>query len=346
MIPENSSAVQRLLPISEAPVAWSQQLQQMLTSVAQLQQYLALGDPPAELDHVSAFPVRVTRFFADLMQPGDWHDPLLRQVLPWGIERDKTPGFSHDPLAELAATPVPGLIHKYSSRALVLPTSACAIHCRYCFRRHFPYAEHRLSLPDKTALLAYLGRQPEMNEIILSGGDPLMLQDHQLGGWFEDLAALPQITRVRIHSRLPIVLPDRLTDALLKALTQSRLRIILVLHANHPREVSAQLKARLQPWRAAGVTLLNQSVLLAGVNDAAPTLAELSEALFAAGVLPYYLHLLDQVQGTAHFQVSESRAQAIHRHLQHLCPGFLVPRLVREEPGEASKTWLHARTDQ
>lgn len=341
MIPENPSSVQRLLPISEVASSWNEQLQQMLTTLAELQDYLMLKDPPAALDDAIKldFPVRTTRFFADLMQPGDWHDPLLRQVLPWGVERERTPGFGLDPLAELKATPTPGLIHKYGNRALVLPTSACAIHCRYCFRRHFPYAEHRLSINDKKALLSYLDQKQQINEVILSGGDPLMLSDHQLTLWLQDLANLTHIKRLRIHSRLPIVLPDRLTDSLLNTLTHSRLQIILVLHANHPREISMPLQQRLKSWQSAGITLLNQSVLLGGVNDDPEVLAALSESLFEAGILPYYLHLLDPVQGAAHFDVPEPKAQHIHRELQRLCPGFLVPRLVREEPGEVSKTW-------
>jgi EF-P beta-lysylation protein EpmB len=342
MIPENEASVQRLLPISEATLSWREQLQQMLTDLDQLQQYLGLNHPPAALDTQAPFPVRVTRCFADLMEPGNWHDPLLRQVLPWGSERDLTPGFSNDPLAEALATPSPGLIHKYAHRVLVLPTSVCAIHCRYCFRRHFPYAEHRLSSDDKAALIDYLRAHPDINEVILSGGDPLMLKDEQLADWVQALAALPQITRIRVHSRLPIVLPDRLTDTLLKTLTQSRLKVVLVLHANHPREVSDRLKTQLQRWQYSSVTLLNQSVLLAGVNDDAQTLAELSEALFSTGVLPYYLHVLDRVQGTAHFEVDERQAQHIHQELQRLCPGFLVPKLVREEPGKTGKTWLIA----
>lgn len=336
--------MQRLLPISEPTQSWTEQLQQMLTSLEQLQHYLGLSHPPEPLDTAMnlQFPVRVTRFFADLMQPGDWQDPLLRQVLPWASERAITAGYHTDPLAENAATPTAGLIHKYARRVLVLPTSACAIHCRYCFRRHFPYQEHRLQASDKTALLNYLTADPTINEVIFSGGDPLMLQDSQLAQWVQELAAIPQLSRIRIHSRLPVVLPDRLTTPLFEALTQSRLNVVLVLHANHPQEISAALRLRLHPWRQSSVTLLNQSVLLAGVNDSAKVLTALSEALFSAGVLPYYLHVLDRVQGTAHFEVDDATAQRIHLELQRQCPGFLVPKLVREEPNVPSKTWLNA----
>lgn len=346
MIPENEASVQSLLPISKPILSWTEQLQHMLTSVAQLQHYLALNQPPAALDTALdiQFPVRVTRFFADLMQPGNWHDPLLRQVLPWASELELTPGYTADPLAEKNASPTPGLIHKYARRVLVLPTSACAIHCRYCFRRHFPYQDHRLNRTDKKALLGYLQKQPNINEVILSGGDPLMLQDNQLAQWVQELAAIPQISRVRIHSRLPIVLPDRLTDALLQALTHSRLKVVMVLHANHPQEISARLHDQLKPWRHSPVTLLNQSVLLAGVNNEATLLAALSEALFSAGILPYYLHVLDRVQGAAHFQVDDATAQQIHLDLQRQCPGFLVPKLVREEANALGKTWLNVRS--
>lgn len=333
----------QVIPTAEAEnPRWQDQIADMITDLPTLLAYCRLTDPPATLADMAAnpFPVRVTRFFADLMAPGDWHDPLLLQVLPWQSEQQDTPGYSTDPLAEADATALPGLIHKYRSRVLIVPTSACAIHCRYCFRRHFPYTEHRLRPQQRQDIIDYLHDHAEINEVIFSGGDPLMLQDRTLHDWLQQLAAVPSLTRVRLHSRLPVVLPDRLTEPLLNILTGTRLQPVLVLHANHPRELSERLAQRLRPWTRAGVTLFNQTVLLGGINATAAAQSALSERLFALGVLPYYLHQTDAVAGTAHFTVTDAEAQALHRELQAALPGFLVPRLVREVPGDAGKRWL------
>lgn len=333
------------IPMAESSATrhspWQRELRQMITRLADLRDALSLtGEPPAPLrEYNPDFPVRTTRFFAGLMEPGNWHDPLLRQVLPWAEEDTDTPGYTTDPLGEEAATAVPGLIHKYRSRVLLVPTSSCAIHCRYCFRRHFPYEEHRLGQQDRARILAYLHGHPEVNEIILSGGDPLMLNDKTLGTWLDELEALPSLTRVRFHTRLPIVLPDRLTPELLDRLSSSRLQTILVVHANHPREISTTLGEKLAVWRG-NMTLLNQTVMLQGVNDDADTLCDLSERLFAAGILPYYLHHTDPVAGTAHFTVPLQRIRVLHAQMKEKLPGFLVPRLVAELAGEPNKTWL------
>ncbi len=323
--------------------AWQQQLAEMITDLPTLLRHLQLSNPPAALADMTRnpFPVRVTRHFAGLMRPGDWQDPLLQQVLPWASEAESTPGFVTDPLEEEDATALPGLIHKYRSRVLLVPTSACAIHCRYCFRRHFPYESHRLTPEHRQQIMAYLRRREDINEVIFSGGDPLMLKDRQLADWLADLEAIPHLRRVRLHSRLPVVLPDRLTTELLETLHSSRLQALLVLHANHPQELSPRLGDRLTAWRRSDVTLLNQAVLLRHVNADLPTQTALSEQLFAMGVLPYYLHQTDAVAGTAHFALSDRAAVALHEELQTHLPGFLVPRLVREVPGEASKRWLY-----
>ena len=244
--------------------AWQQQLAQMITDLPALLDYLQLHHPPDELADMARnpFPVRVTRHFADLMQPGDWHDPLLQQVLPWAREAETTEGFVTDPLAEEAATALPGLIHKYRSRVLLVPTSACAIHCRYCFRRHFPYESHRLTPEHRRQILDYLRQHEDINEVIFSGGDPLMLKDNQLADWLAALEAIPHLRRVRLHSRLPVVLPERLTPQLLTLLEGTRLQALLVLHANHPQELSGQLDQHLTAWRRSRITLLNQTVLL------------------------------------------------------------------------------------
>lgn len=327
---------------SPAPEEWQQALAHMITRLPELLDYLELTDPPAPLADMTRinFPVRVTLHYADLIRRGDWQDPLLAQILPWQAEADSTQGFSEDPLAEENATVLPGLIHKYPSRVLIVPTSACAIHCRYCFRRHFPYAEHRLSPEARDRIVDYLRRHPEVNEVIFSGGDPLMLTDRHLAGWLDALESVPSLSRVRFHSRLPVVLPQRLTATLRNRLAASRLSAILVLHANHAREITALLAERLAPVRAQGVTLLNQAVLLRGVNDTVSAQRDLAEALFAAGVLPYYLHQTDHVSGTAHMTLPDQAAITLHHALKETLPGFLVPRLVREIPGEPAKTWL------
>lgn len=321
---------------------WQHQLTEMITDLPTLLDYLQLCNPPAKLADMvrNPFPVRVTRHYASLMRSGDWQDPLLQQVLPWASEAETTPGFVTDPLAEEDATALPGLIHKYRSRVLLVPTSACAIHCRYCFRRHFPYESHRLTPEHRQQIMAYLQNREDIREVIFSGGDPLMLKDRQLSDWLTDLEAIPHLQRVRLHSRLPVVLPERLTAELLERLEASRLQAVLVLHANHPHEIAPQLERRLSPWRQSRVTLLNQAVLLRRVNADLQTQIDLSERLFASGVLPYYLHQTDAVAGTAHFALSDAAAVALHEELQTHLPGFLVPRLVREVPGEASKRWL------
>lgn len=320
---------------------WRRQQTDLITDIHELCELLGL-DPatlPDGIDDDPDFPLRVPRRYLDLIEPGNPADPLLRQVLASAREQDEVPGYGADPLDESAHTPVPGLLHKYHGRALLVVTGACAVHCRYCFRRHFPYQTH-LSGGRWKAALEWLAGRPDIKEVILSGGDPLTLSNERLGQLLEDLAALPHLRRLRIHSRTPVVIPERLDDGLRALLSDERWLATLVLHVNHAREVSPALAAACRPLTRAGVTLLNQSVLLAGVNDDETVLAELSEALFEAGVLPYYLHQLDAVAGAAHFAVPDSRALALHRALRARLPGFLVPRLAREEPGKPAKTVL------
>jgi EF-P beta-lysylation protein EpmB len=282
----------------------------------------------------------VPRAFAALMTPGDPRDPLLRQVLPLGAERLTVAGFSRDPVGDASADLGQGLLRKYAGRALLIVTGGCAVHCRYCFRRHFPYAELGQT-PDRTSVaVASIAADPGISEVILSGGDPLMLDDDRLGALLERLHQIPHLKRLRIHSRLPVVLPSRVTDTLCRRLASSRLATILVVHANHPSELGSQAEEALQRLRRADLTLLNQSVLLRGVNDAAPILGSLSERLFACGVLPYYLHQLDPVEGAAHFEVPDAQALRLGEALRERLPGYLVPRLVREVPGVGSKVPL------
>jgi len=318
---------------------WQQALAQAFTDPAELLTYLELDRAflPAARRAAQVFGLRVPRGYAALMQKGRPDDPLLRQVLPLAEELCDRLGFERDPVGDLEAAALPGLLQKYAGRALLITTGACAVHCRYCFRRHFPYADFSLSPPRLRETLAHLRADPGLTEVILSGGDPLVLTDRRLTELVSELATLPGLRRLRIHTRLPVVLPERITPALLNALTHPCLQPVMVIHANHPRELSPQVRNALLALRNAGFTLLNQAVLLKGVNDAPDTLTTLSEELFEAGVLPYYLHLLDRVQGASHFEVSDATAVELHRQMCRRLPGYLVPRLVRERPGDAYK---------
>jgi EF-P beta-lysylation protein EpmB len=322
--------------------SWQQQLAGCFTRVQDLFQYLQL-DPsllPAAQAAAVQFGLRVPAAYAARIERGNSNDPLLRQVLPVAAELNRVVGFGIDPVAERNAAAAPGILHKYSGRALLMTTGACAIHCRYCFRRHYPYSEFSISRERWAQTLAYLQPREQITEVILSGGDPLTLCDDRLTGLVESLGRLPHLRRLRIHSRLPALIPDRITDRLVDCMLSSPLRSTLVLHINHPREISEPLQPVLRRLRSGGVTLLNQSVLLRGINDSAETLCELSEGLFSVGILPYYLHLLDRVQGAAHFEVSEFEAAQLHREIRKRLPGYLLPRLVREDPGAESKTPL------
>ena len=333
-----------IIPRIEAPEHrpfWQQLLSQGIRSSDELLALLEID--PAETGIQPSdgeFPLRVPRGFTNRMTRGDSHDPLLLQVLPTAVESVETPGYDYDPLGELRAMPAPGLLHKYRGRALLTVTGACAIHCRYCFRRHFPYGDANPANGNMQESLYYLRQHPDIHEIILSGGDPLMLSDARLQSLTEQLACVPQLQTLRVHTRMPIVLPERVDQGLLEWIGRQRLQIVIVVHSNHPNEIDMSVTTALQRLRSAGVTLLNQSVLLHGINDDAATLTRLSESLFTAGVLPYYLHLLDKVQGAAHFAVDPETAKEIHVTLRAALPGYLVPRLVRDIPGQPGKTPL------
>lgn len=329
-------------PSPPAPATWQAELAQAFRTVDALWQHLALPGSglPAARQAAQGFPLLVPRGFAALMRPGDPFDPLLRQVLPLGDELASPPGFTADPLHESGCGPAPGLLTKYRGRALLVATGACAVHCRYCFRRHFPYADLPRGAAWWAPALAALAADPECHELILSGGDPLTLPDAHLAALIADAARVPHLVRLRVHTRLPVVLPSRTTPGLLAALTGTRLTCTVVIHANHARELSPEVATACAALRSAGILLLNQSVLLAGVNDAVGILADLSERLAAIGVLPYYLHQLDRVAGAAHFAVEDARAIALHRDLAAQLSGWLVPRLVREVPGDPGKTTL------
>ena len=323
---------------------WQRELAEAYVSPEQLLRDLGLPASLASSEAMASFSMRVPRSFAAKMRRADPQDPLLRQVLPIARENAAAPGYVADPVGDLAAVKAPGLLHKYAHRVLLNTTPACGVHCRYCFRREFPYAEvghgHRSLLSADGAVADHLGRHTDIQEIILSGGDPLSLSDERLRAVLAVLDAVPHLRRLRIHSRMPVVLPSRITPALVQLLENSRFTVVLVIHANHANECCDALRHGLQALRAAGVTVLNQAVLLRGVNDDVVSLVNLSERLMATGALPYYLHMLDKVNGAAHFEVAEAPARALHTALKARLPGYLVPRLVWEQPGADSKSWL------
>jgi EF-P beta-lysylation protein EpmB len=283
------------------------------------------------------FPLTVPRGFVARMQKGNPDDPLLRQVLPLGAELIETPGFHNDPLQEAKFNPVPGLLHKYSGRVLLTLVGTCAINCRFCFRRHFPYTDNNPGMEGWDRALNYIAQDSSISEVILSGGDPLVANDRTLQTFSSKLDHIPHVKRLRIHSRIPIVLPERITPEFIHWAENLKQQLIMITHANHAQEINQQVKDGLKALSKAGAMLLNQSVFLKGVNDNAETLAQLSETLFAAGVQPYYLHVLDKVQGAAHFDLPLKTAQKIHWELNQRVSGYLVPRLVYEQPGAAAK---------
>ncbi len=285
-----------------------------------------------------AFPLMVPRSFLARMRLGDPNDPLLRQVLPVDDELRAVAGFEADAVSDADFRTAPGLLHKYHGRALMIAAGSCAVNCRYCFRRHYPYGDEPRRLDDWEPALRQLREDSSISEVLLSGGDPLMLTDSRLGELIGRLEEIPHLRRLRIHTRLPIVLPDRVTDQLLDILTESRLTPIVVVHSNHAAEVVADCEAALRRLVRAGVTVLNQAVLLRGINDSVDALVELSESLINVGVMPYYLHQLDRVSGAAHFEVDPDVGRCLIAELRKRLPGYAVPRYVQEIAGEAHKT--------
>ena len=314
---------------------WQQELQQSVTSVTELLTELGIdpGDCCAACEPQS-FPIKVPRSYMSRMKRGDPHDPLLRQVLPLSAERLKTPGFSSDAVGDLGAFAGNGVLRKYRNRALLITTASCAVHCRYCFRRDFPYRDHSLKASLDKAV-AYISADPAIDEVILSGGDPLVLSNRLLFKVCEKIEAVPHVRSIRFHTRLPICIPSRLEPGINDWLNCRTKPYVIVFHINHPAEISEEVAAAVKPLKHP--LLLNQSVLLKGINDDAGVLADLSRRCFDLSILPYYLHLLDKVQGTAHFEVDEKTALGLIRDLRAALPGYLVPRLAREVPGHTSK---------
>ena len=318
---------------------WKTLLKNSQISTQSLLDYLELGHHPlADAASERLFPLRVPKPYLDKINKGDPNDPLLLQVLPGSQEQLDVAGYTDDPLEEAEFSPLPGLIHKYRSRVLLITTQSCAIHCRYCFRRNFPYQEHQRSRQDWQEAMSYIESRPEINEVILSGGDPLMLSNESLRQLLQKLDSLPNVKRIRIHSRLVSSLPQRVDRDLLDTLKTLQCRTILVMHCNHPRELGKDVGTATEALRKAGVLLFNQSVLLRNINDDPKILRDLSEALFEHGIQPYYLFTLDKVAGASHFDLSRTEVGRIYQQLLAELPGFLVPKLASENPGESSKT--------
>ncbi len=330
----------------DATQDWREQLRDVITSPAELLTLLGLEPEHLALSETACadFPLKVPRSFVARMRPGDPRDPLLLQVLATRQELDNPPGFSADPTGEQGdANPRAGILHKYRGRVLLIVAGGCAVNCRYCFRRHFPYGDNQNSRAQWREALDYIHADTSVAEVILSGGDPLLAGDEQLAELVAMIADIPHVQRLRVHSRLPVVIPARVTTRLVDAITHPRLQSVMVLHSNHANEIHQPVAAAVATLRSRGITTLNQAVLLAGVNDSVAAQVALSEALFAAGVLPYYLHLLDRVAGAAHFDVPASVACELHAELGARLPGYLVPRLVREVAGANAKVQVLAR---
>ncbi len=329
------------------PRRWQQAWRDAIRDPQDLLAALGLSDAglPVSTAATTQFPLRVPRGFVARMRHGDPHDPLLRQVLPLDAELRPAPGFDFDAVGDAAAKAGHGVLHKYEGRALLIATGSCAVHCRYCFRRHFPYAEETAAAAGWASALAVVRDDPSIHEVLLSGGDPLSLATSKLAELTDALRHIPHLRRLRIHTRLPIVLPERVDTELCAWLAALPWPVTIVVHANHANEFDGTVDTAMRDLRAAGAMLLNQAVLLRGVNDDVDALADLAERGFEAGVLPYYLHQLDRVAGAAHFEVTDATAFVLHAALVARLPGYLVPRLVREVAGDTSKRALHAPDD-
>ena len=318
---------------------WKKILQAASSSPQELLDKLNIEDPflisrQANKD----FPLRIPPRFVNRINHNDPNDPLLKQIWPSIEEEDIQIGFTEDPLNEVNRQVSPGLLHKYHGRVLLVLTGACTIHCRYCFRRHFPYSNSSPSGADLDKAVEYLHKESSITEVILSGGDPLSISDERLSDLVLRLAEIPHLKRLRIHTRFPVVVPERINDECLEWLTKTRLQFVIVLHINHANELDASVEQAMLRLRNHNIPLFNQSVLLKGINDSAQTLTELSETLFAYGIIPYYLHMLDPVTGASHFEVDASSAKLLMHEIQKILPSYLIPKLVREDSDTQHKT--------
>ena len=322
--------------------SWNRALAEAVRDPDELVDLLALPEKFREGARRAAqrFPLVVPRGFVARMHRGDPHDPLLRQVLPLGDELGEVEGVVADPVQDGEAERAPGLLQKYRGRALLVTTGSCAVNCRYCFRRHYPYGEVPRGEEAWQPALDAIRSDRTLREVILSGGDPLILSDESLRRLIELLSTIGHLTRLRIHTRLPIVLPERITDGLLDTLRNTRLTSIVVVHANHAAELAGTCSAALGRLIDSGLPVFNQAVLLRGVNDAIESLVELCERCIDLRVSPYYLHQLDPVQGAAHFHVDPQRGRDLVQSLRERLPGYAVPEYVKEVPGATGKVAL------
>lgn len=336
----DEATISNITTRSDSGCSWKKELVNAITSVPVLLEKLELSHHLKSVDSQSDFKCLVTESYLSKIQKGDINDPLLLQVLPLAAEihpATQLPGVT-DPVGDIDSLATQGLLHKYHGRALLISTGACAIHCRYCFRRHYPYQQASFNNKALDNILDYLGGNRDVDEIILSGGDPLILDNEKLSRIICSLESIEHLQTLRIHTRLPVVLPSRIDNGLISLLQSSRFQIVMVIHANHANELGSAEYEKLKQLQQAGITLLNQSVLLKGINDGADTLIRLSKRLFACKTLPYYLHLLDAVKGAMHFKVDEDPALNIIKELEERLPGYLVPKLVQEIAGNKSKT--------
>lgn len=317
--------------------SWQDALKNLFTDPLTLLAYLELSPESVSWIKDKNFPLRVPISFAERMKKGDPNDPLLRQVLSIDLESQKNVKSSCDPLNEKKYNPVPGLLHKYDSRVLLTFSPSCAVHCRYCFRRHFPYQENNPGRQGWQTALKYISDHPKITEVILSGGDPLMASDEHIAEFLEALSKISHIQLLRFHTRLPVVIPERINDAFVHMLARFRFRTSLVYHINHPNEITSTIAKGVQQLHAHQIMVFNQTVLLKEINDNIDCLKKLSFDLYAAGILPYYIHLLDPVEGGLHFEILKSEAKSLEKSLRETLPGYLVPRFVQEIPGEKNK---------
>ena len=319
---------------------WQIAMKTMIRDVKSLYEAVDLQpkDLPLVMQAAQDFPIRVPQSFIERMIPGDSKDPLLLQVLPLAAETKIIPGFDNDPLEEKQFNPVPGLIHKYHGRVLLISNPSCAIHCRYCFRRHFPYEENTPGSKHWAPALDYIKQHDDIHEVILSGGDPLSANDTYLQQLIEAIAEIPHVRTLRLHTRLPLVIPQRITDRLLALLTATRLKCIMVIHSNHAQELQGDVVEALELLKSYNIRLFNQSVLLKGINDSVSSQKSLLERLYELDIQAYYLHVLDKVHGAGHFFCKDEDAQKIYAKLITLLPGYMLPKLVREYPHARSKT--------
>ncbi|MGD0654392.1 MAG: EF-P beta-lysylation protein EpmB [Thermoguttaceae bacterium] len=324
------------------PAEWQRELACAVCDPAELCRLAGLSSTAAKaaMQAANGLPILVPRPYLARIRPGDADDPLLLQVLPRMAELDQTPGYAPDPLGENAALCGPGLLWKYQNRILILATPLCAVHCRFCFRRHFPFDKSPESPSKWDEVFRLLYAEPSIHELILSGGDPLMLSDDLLSQLVAKFAQISHLQRLRIHTRMPVVIPQRVCNELISWIKETRLSTIMVVHVNHPAEIDAEVAAGFGRLIDAGIPVLSQGVLLAGINDNLEVLAELYERLADLRVIPYYLHQLDPVAGAAHFEVPISKGKALIAGLRARLPGYAVPRYVREIRGGVAKEIL------